>query len=155
MIFLFFLNTNVWGEKRFKLGLLSICAGKYFHNFSWEKENISYFRSSYEGTFMRVFKKKKKLYTHADKPLFDPSDEWSVKFVMSLLSLWFSYFKMNGICIRRQQNNHFLPLAFLLHHQWNWLWIQQFWALWVFLCSSGQAGILFLFSQLPGKYQHF
>lgn len=99
--------------------------------------------------------RKKKLYTHADKPLFDPSDEWSVKFVMSLLSLWFSYFKMNGICIRRQQNNHFLPLAFLLHHQWNWLWIQQFWALWVFLCSSGQAGILFLFSQLPGKYQHF
>lgn len=37
---------------------------------------------------MPVIKKKSKpLYTHADKPLFDPSDEWSLKSVMSLLSL--------------------------------------------------------------------
>lgn len=38
-------------------------------------------------SFMPVLKKNPNLYTHADKPLFDPSDEWSVKFVMSLLSL--------------------------------------------------------------------
>lgn len=30
---------------------------------------------------------KKKLNTQADKPLFDPGDEWSGKFVMSCLSL--------------------------------------------------------------------
>lgn len=142
-------------KKRVKLVLLSIWDGKHFHKFSWEKENISHFRPNYEKVFSWLSPpKKKKLYIPGDKPLLDPSDERSVTCVMSLLSLGFGYFKTNSICIRRQHNNHFLPLVFLWHHQWNWLWIQQFWALWVFLCSSGQADILFLFSQLPGKYQH-
>lgn len=154
----FFLNTNVWGGKKKDLSLF------FFFHFQFVLENIFItlpgrrkpfpIISSYKGIFKPVLKKKQ-LRIHSDKPLFDTSDDRSIKFVVSLLSVWFNIFKMNGIHIRRQQDNRFLPLVFLLHHQWNWLWIQQFWALWVFLCSSGQAGTLFLFSQLPGKHQHF
>lgn len=141
-------------KKRFKSFFFTFhLCWKTFSSLFLGEENHSLYTCTYKGICNRILKKQ--LHIHADKPLFDTSDDRSIKLVVSLLSLWFSIFKTNGIHIRRQQDNHFLPLAFLLHHQWNWLWIQQFWALWVFLCSSGQADTLFLFSQLPGKHQHF